>query len=102
MSAIEIRKSIKIATHNINSLKDNRYKLEILIDKLREEDYDMIEVIETNITEKEGQYITRYQESINSFWTNAEKGKSKGSGVGIIVSKKWSKYIRQIKKHISY
>ena len=29
--AIEVRKSIKIAVHNINSLKGNRYKLEILI-----------------------------------------------------------------------
>ena len=54
MSAIEVRKSIKVATHNINSLKGNRHKLEILIDKLREEDYDIVGVIETNITEKEG------------------------------------------------
>jgi len=60
MSTIEVRKSIKVVVYNINSLKGNRYKLEILIDKLREEDYDMIGVIETNITEKEGQYLTRY------------------------------------------
>ena len=45
MSAIDVRKSIKIVAHNINNLKGNRHKLEILIDKLREEDYDMIGVI---------------------------------------------------------
>ena len=40
--AIEVRKSIKIAVHNINSLKGNRHKLEILADKFEEEYYDMI------------------------------------------------------------
>ena len=54
MSTIKVKKSIKIATYNINSLKGNRHKLEILIDKLREEEYNMVGVIETNITEKEG------------------------------------------------
>src|SRR5437868_429735 len=102
MGAMKARKSIRIAAHNINGLKGNRHKLEILIDKLNEEDYDMIGVIEINISEKESQYITRQQGNIDSFWTNTEKGKSKGSGVGIIVSKKWSKHIGQIKKHSGY
>ena len=67
MIAIKVRKSIRIAAHNINRLKGNRHKLEILIDKLNEEDYDMIGVIETNILEKKSQYITRNQENIDSF-----------------------------------
>ena len=53
----------------------------------------MIDILETNISEKEGHYIIRHRENIDSFWTSVEKGKSKGSGVGIIISKKWSKYI---------
>ena len=51
---MKARKSIRIVAHNINRLKGNRHKLEILIDKLNEEDYNMIGVIETNISEKEG------------------------------------------------
>ena len=48
----------------------------------------MIGILETNIFEKEGHYIIRYRENIDSFWTNTKKGKSKSSGVDIIVSKK--------------
>ena len=83
----EIRKRINIAVHNINRLKGNRHKLEILVDKLEEEKYDLVGIVETNISEKEGQYITSHREKIDSFWTNAEKGKNKSSGVGILVSK---------------
>src|SRR5437868_8252789 len=73
----EIRKRINIAVHNINGLKGNRYKLEILVDKLEEEKYDLVGIVETNISEKEGQYITSHREKIDSFWTNAEKGKTR-------------------------
>ena len=50
MSAIKVRKSIRIVAYNINRLKGNRHKLEILIDKLNEEEYDMIEIIEIKIS----------------------------------------------------
>src|SRR5205085_10498738 len=83
----EIRKRINIAIYNINGLKGNRYKLEILVDKLEKEKYDLVGIVETNISEKEGQYITSYKEKIDSFWTNAEKRKNKGSGMDILVSK---------------
>src|SRR6266480_5333300 len=81
----EIRKRIKIAVHNINGLKGNRHKLEILVNKLKEEKYDLVGIVKTNISEKEGQYITSYREKIDSFWTNAEKRKNKGSEVDILV-----------------
>jgi hypothetical protein len=54
ISVTEIRKSVKIAAHNINGLKGNRHKLDILIDKFEEDNYDIVGVIETNITKKEG------------------------------------------------
>src|SRR5437868_519004 len=57
VKAIEVRKSIKIAVYNINSLKGNRHKLEILVDKFEEEDYDMIAILEMNIFKKKGHYI---------------------------------------------
>ena len=67
VKAVEVKKSINIATHNINRLKGNRHKLEILVDKLEEEDYDMIGLVEMNISEKECQYLVRHRESKDSF-----------------------------------
>ena len=40
----------------------------------------MISILEMNISEKEKYYIIRYRENIDSFWTDAEKDKSKDSG----------------------
>ena len=37
----------------------------------------MIGILEMNIFEKEGYYIIRHRENIDSFWTNAEKRKNK-------------------------
>ena len=48
----------------------------------------MIGILEMNISEKEGYYIIRHRENIDSFWTDTEKSKSKGSSIGIIISKK--------------
>ena len=62
----------------------------------------MVGIVKTNISEKEGQYITSHREKIYSFWTNAEKGKNKSSGVGILICKNWSKHIGQIRKYSSY
>jgi exonuclease III len=39
---------------------------------------------------------------LNSYWTDAEIGKNKGSGIGAIVSEKWAKHIGQVKKHNGY
>ena len=73
----EIRKRINIAVHNINGIKGNRHKLEILVDKLEEEKYDLVGIVKTNISEKESQYITSHREKIDSFWTNAKKEKTR-------------------------
>ena len=48
----------------------------------------MIDILETNISEKKGNYLIRHRKNIDSFWTDAEKDKSKGLGIGIIISKK--------------
>ena len=62
----------------------------------------MIGILEMNILEKERHYIIRHRENIDSFWTDAEKGKSKGSGIGIIIIQKWSKHIEQVRKYSRY
>jgi exonuclease III len=93
---------LKIACHNINGLKGNRYKIESIAERIESEGYDIIGLVETNISEKEGQYIVNQDSIINSFWTSAEEGKSKGSGVGVLVNRKWAKHIGQVKKHNGY
>ena len=40
---------LKIATYNINRLKANSYKLDILIDYAIEKNIDILEINETNI-----------------------------------------------------
>ena len=62
----------------------------------------MIDILEINISEKEEYYIIRHKENIDSFWTDAEKSKSKSSDIGIIISKKWSKHIGQVRKYSGY
>ena len=85
---IETRKEIKITVHNINSLKGNRYKIESIVEKIEKNEYDIIGIVETNITSREGQFIVKQQSSLNSFWSNTEERKNKRSEVGIIVSDK--------------
>jgi hypothetical protein len=36
------------------------------------------------------------QEEYLWIWTDAEENKKKGSGVGIIMSKKWEKHLSQV------
>jgi hypothetical protein len=37
-----------------------------------------------------------------SFWANAEEGKKKGSGIGLLIDKEWSKHITRIDKYNAY
>ena len=63
---------------------------------------NIIELVETNVTSKERHYIVNQESNLSSFWTNAEEGKNKGSGIGAIVSSKWARHIGQVKKHSRY
>jgi exonuclease III len=85
---IEDKISLKIACHNINGLKGNRDKMETMIDRIENENYDIIGIVETNITDKEGCHIVNQRDNISGFWTSAEECKKKGSGVGAIINKK--------------
>jgi len=61
--------------------------LENLLSWAEEEEITIIGITETNLTEREGKFLTyaagrRYVE----FWTNAAEDKKKGSGIGIIIN----------------
>ena len=42
------------------------------------------------------------QENYIGIWTDAEEKKKKGSGVGLIMNKKWEKHLSQVKRNSAY
>ena len=78
---------LRLATHNINGLKANGQKIEQLQDWIVDNEIDILGLAETNISGKEGFFLTKDIENYTSFWTNARVEKKKGSGVGLLISK---------------
>ena len=76
---------IKIKTHNINRLKVNKIKIEALLDYMIEENFDIIRLSETNITDKEGKWLIQNNEEFVGFWSNEVCTKNKGFGVGLLL-----------------
>jgi exonuclease III len=93
---------VKIAVHNINGLKNNQYRLQELIDFGEKMKFNIIGVVETNIKEREANFISTSKQRYNSWWSSAEQGKHKGSGVGILVNQTWSKHLIAIIRPNAY
>jgi exonuclease III len=93
---------LRIAMHNINGLKNNQHRLQDLIDYGESLDLDMIGIVETNIKEREARYINIASNKYSCWWSSAEQGKHKGSGVGILVSKNWSEHLTEIRRPNAY
>src|SRR5437868_5972040 len=73
-------KVLKVACHNINSIKSKGYKLENIVAWAEEEEVDILRIVETNVNEKEGKYtMNRFVSEYKSFWANAKVDKKKGS-----------------------
>ena len=95
-------RTLKIATHNINRLKANSYKLDILIDYAIEKNIDIIGINETNILEQQGKFLVNKESRYIGFWTGADRNKIKGSGVGLLISKEWEKHIGKVTRFSNY
>ena len=78
---------LKIAIYNINGLKANSYKLDILIDYAIEKNIDILEINETNILEQQGKFLVNKESRYIGFWIEANRNKIKGSGVSLLISK---------------
>ena len=98
----EGKKNIKIGAHNINGIKGDNTKAEQLAEFGKSEEYNIIEIIETNIEEQESKWINTREYSYSSFWTKTEKGKQKGSGIGLLVDQNWMKNLGVCKKFSPY
>ena len=94
--------NIRIAIHNINGLKNNWYRLQELLDFGEEKDFNIIGIVETNIKETEAKYSEVQSQRYKSWWASAEEGKLKGSGVGILIDKKWTEHLTEIQKPNAY
>ena len=88
--------SLKIACHNLNGLKRNNQKLCTLLEWAEEDRINILGLAETNISSKEGHFLTPRDGNFVSFWANANQGKKKGSGVGLLINKQWQKYLGKI------
>ena len=80
-------RTLKIATHNINSLKINKFKLDSLIGFAAEEKIDIIGINKTNIIEQQSKFLVKKESNYVEFWIGANENKVKGSGVGLLISK---------------
>ena len=95
-------RTLKIATHNINGIKGNSVKLELLLEWAKKEKIDLLGINETNTTEIQNRHRLKNQNDYLGIWTNAEENKKKGSGIGLIMNKKWEKHLSQVKRSNTY
>ena len=93
---------IKIGFHNINSIKENYYKAQELIELRTSSKLDIIGITETNIQEKEGCFIKINRKNYDTYWLGSKKEKHKGSGVGIWIENSWTQHLTEIKRPSPY
>src|SRR6185295_14043610 len=97
------RKKIKIACYNINGLKTKGWKLENLLGWADEEEVMILGIMETNLTEREGKFLTyAANKKYIGYWSSAAEDKKKGSGVGILVEEQWEKHVGAVKRINKY
>ena len=78
---------LKIAIHNINRLKANIYKLDILIDYGIEKNINIIGINKINILEQQDKFLVNKESRYIGFWIGANRNKIKRSGVRLLISK---------------
>ena len=63
---------------------------------------DILELCETNIESRKGEFLLDEQCTYKCFWASAERNKIKGTGLGILIKKHWKKHIAGIEKDDPY
>ena len=83
-------------------MKSKNEKLADLLEFSEEYEMDIIRITETNISSREGGFISTGNTGYRTFWASAEENKKKGSGVGIAISSKWEKHLAKIETEGAY
>ena len=78
---------LNLAIYNINGLKSNNQKVEALYAWALDNNIDILELAETNITAKEGNFLTKSWNEHRNYWASADPDKKKGSGVSLLIGK---------------
>ena len=76
--------------------------MEQLQDWLVNNSINVLGLAETNISGKEGFFLTKNIENYKGFWSNARTEKKKGSGVGLLINKQWEKHLGGIERISEY
>ncbi|CAG8805221.1 16332_t:CDS:1, partial [Gigaspora rosea] len=93
----------KVASHNINGIKNsNGHKLEMLGKWMETRDYAVKGLVESNVSAKEGYFLTSNLVNYNGFWSSSNTNKKKGSGVSLLVRKDWEKHLGQVVRYSEF
>ncbi|CAB4417926.1 unnamed protein product [Rhizophagus irregularis] len=87
--------------HNINGLGPDDFKLNVLMDYCTNKGADIVGICETNRDRKNGEFWNKQNPEYISFWTNKDN-KIKGSGVCIIINRKWEKHLGKVNRVGAY
>ena len=86
---VEDYQILNIAIYNINRIKGNAIKLELLLEWASQEKIDIIGVNKTNTTERQSKFSINRQEEYLGIWIDTKENKKKGSKVNLIMNRKW-------------
>uniref|UniRef100_U9U0R9 Uncharacterized protein n=1 Tax=Rhizophagus irregularis (strain DAOM 181602 / DAOM 197198 / MUCL 43194) TaxID=747089 RepID=U9U0R9_RHIID len=94
-------RTLVLMGHNINRIGPDDFKLNMLMDYCANKRADIVGIVETNKDRKYGKFWNKQNPEYISFWTNKDN-KIKGSGVCIIINKKWEKHLGKINRISAY
>ena len=84
---------IKIASLNTNGLLQPTKKL-LIEETLNQKQYDILGLLETHLTQKDGKFLNNKIKNYTSFWSSFSNPHQ--AGVGIFIHNKISKYVARI------
>jgi len=90
--------TLKILTHNINGIKNDKLKLFNMVNWARKKDIKILGISNINIGKKEGKWINDRKlkdMGYTGYWSNKDQ-KIKGSRVAILVKNEWAKHIGSV------
>jgi len=93
---------LNIACHNINGMKSNKHKIELVYEWALDNKIDILGLAKTNISKKEGFFMAKDLSRYRGFWADSDASKKKGSGVGILVEERWERHLGQVDRVSEY
>jgi len=76
--------------------------MELIYEWVLDNKIDILGLAETNISKKEGFFITKDLSKYRSFWSDSNVEKKKGSEVRLLVEERWERHLGQIDRVNEY